>query len=173
MLEPVGIQLGWVALSALPKIRETLLLRLILMRGPVYEQALEELDRLPDDAWEKSIANQFVLVKRQKLIEDQQSGRRELSKEEEEFVMSIEQRYALIEKQMMEKGREKGRQEGRQEALHEVLVQIYKSRFGKVPVKIVKALKQEHAAERLLSWSAAFSTQSPKEIAHALGLNGG
>lgn len=175
-LSPKGIQLGWVSLSELPRTRDTLMLRLILVRGRVYEQAREELDGLPDDAWEKWTANCFVFAKIQRLLEDRQSGRRELSREEKEFLMNSQQRYAMLEKQILERGRQEGfllgRQEGREETLRSVLLQIYESRFGRVPARIVKALQNEHAPDRLLAWTSVFSMQSHTEIDRALGFNG-
>lgn len=190
-LSPRGIQLGWVALAELPKTRETLMLRLILARGTIYEQAQKELDELPDDAWEKWAVNWFVFEKFRRLVDDRQNGRRELGKEEKEFIMNSEQRWAMLEREVMEKGRllgfkagrlegrkkgrqegrEEGREEGRQEALRSMLMQIYKSRFSKVPRAISNALRAEQSSEQLLAWSAVFSTRSPKEIASALGIS--
>src|SRR4051812_32074518 len=55
-----GLALRVVVLAELPRTRETLLLRL-LGSGRLLREALVDLARLPDDAWEKGIATPLLI----------------------------------------------------------------------------------------------------------------
>ncbi|HWO18467.1 MAG TPA: hypothetical protein VNO30_06810 [Kofleriaceae bacterium] len=55
-----GLALCVVVLVELPRTRETLLLRL-LGKGRLFSQALADLARLPDDAWERSVATPLLV----------------------------------------------------------------------------------------------------------------
>jgi hypothetical protein len=52
-LGPDGYGLGWVSLRDLPRTRQTLLLRLMGGVGPVFQKAMEDVENLPLEAWEK------------------------------------------------------------------------------------------------------------------------
>ena len=59
-LAPPELKLRIVVLAELPRTQETLLLRLA-GSGRVLGQALDDLKALPDDAWEKSVAEPLLL----------------------------------------------------------------------------------------------------------------
>ncbi len=150
-LSPNGIQLGWVALSELPQNRETLMLRMILVRGAVYEQACRELEALPEDAWEKWTANRFLFARMQKLIEDRENERRALSDEEKEFVMNSQQIYEMKVKELLERGRQMEREaaEKRMAMLEQqMLEKARQEREAAEQQMLEKARQEREAAEQ-------------------------
>lgn len=105
---------GWrvqiVVIGELPKSRSTLLLRL-LGRGKVRRDALRELRSLPDDAYEKLLAQPWLARLRLDVPLD-----REASPEDMEFVMDIQAWYKEHNRKVVEEFRDEFRNEFMREA---------------------------------------------------------
>jgi hypothetical protein len=96
-----------VVASELPRERSTLLVRL-MAAGPLLPSALADLAALPEDACERTVAED-ILVELQQRLEKKRRRRRE----EEEFVMSMQGTWKEARKQGRDEGRTQGRDEGR------------------------------------------------------------
>jgi hypothetical protein len=100
-----GLYLRVVVLAELPRTRSTLLLRL-LGAGRVLAGALEDLDALPGDAWERSIATPILV----------QFGRATLGKpqtnEEDDVSTAIQTWFEDYQQELRDEGLRAGRDEG-------------------------------------------------------------
>ncbi|HEU4412440.1 MAG TPA: hypothetical protein VFS43_44770 [Polyangiaceae bacterium] len=120
--------MGVVVLRELPRGRATLLLRL-MGAGPVLRAALDELKRLPKDAWERAVALPALVAARMEMAHDP------IDESEREYLMTTQSLYDEWAAAVREQGRreereaaqrlyeqraaalrEQGRQEGREAA---------------------------------------------------------
>jgi hypothetical protein len=176
---PDGYGLGWVSLRDLPRTRQTLLLRLMGGSGPVFRNALEDLENLPGDAWERPHAKEMLVARRAEFGQDPSS----LGEAEQEFLMSTQPLVQQWKEQIRQEARQEGllegqregHREGRKEARQELaerlrtsLLETYRARFGSVPPAIANAIQLVRAPDKLASWVAVFATKSSREIAGAL-----
>ncbi len=153
-------RVGVVVLRELPRTRETLLLR-VLGAGDVLKDALAELARLPEDAWERQVAMPSVLALRIEIPQDSTDG------EEREYLMSSMELFEQWERQV----RSEAREQGAKSAAHTVkkaLDKLYRARFGATPPVIQAAIEAMDDAETLDRWLDLFEVKSVEEINAAL-----
>jgi hypothetical protein len=121
-----GLYLRVVVLAELPRTRSTLLLRL-LGAGRVLVGALEELDALPGDAWERSIATPILV----------QFGRATLGKpqtnEEDDVSTAIQTWFEDYQQELRDEGLRAGRDEGRAEEAARSVLTVLRVRGVAVP----------------------------------------
>lgn len=131
-----GLCLHVVVLSELPSTRATLLLRL-MGSGRTLRAAIAELVALPEGAWERTIAEPW-LVRLRFEVPTEASAR---SVEEEELIVEIQKWYEELKQGIRQEGKLEGKHEGRV-ATH---ARVFAKRLGR-PLSNV-----EHAvlAERL------------------------
>ena len=98
-----------VVASELPRERSTLLVRL-MAAGPLLSDALADLAALPEGAHERTVAEE-ILVELQQRFEK----KRRRTREEEEFVMSMQGTWKEARKLGLAEGEAKGRTQGRDE----------------------------------------------------------
>jgi hypothetical protein len=162
---PEGYGLAWVSLRDLPRTRQTLLLRLMGGMGPAFRQAVEDLENLPQEAWEKDAAKEMLVARRKEFGQDP-SG---LRQEEQEFLMSTQELVQEWKEQLRKEGRKEARQE-LCESLRNGLLETYRARFGILPLGIEQAVQVAQDADKLTKWFPVFSTKSPEEIADILSV---
>lgn len=153
-LDAVGV----VVLSALPRRRDTLLLRL-MGRGRVQREAIADLMDLPEDAKEREIAYEPLVALRMKVAQDPDPNH-----EERAFLMAT----ADLFDDLVAREQAKGRAQGRAEAHVASLVSIYERRLGTMPERLRKTVAKRVNAETIADWSILFATASAEEIAAAL-----
>ena len=98
-----------VVASELPRERSTLLVRL-MAAGPLLPSALAELAALPEGAHERAVAEE-ILVELQQRFEK----KRRRTREEEEFVMTMQGTWKEARKLGRDEGLDEGRTQGRDE----------------------------------------------------------
>jgi hypothetical protein len=158
---PDGYGLAWVSLRDLPRTRQTLLLRLMGGMGPVFRTAVEDLENLPQQAWEKDAAKEMLVARHKELGHDP-SG---LGQEEQEFLMSTQE--------LVQEWKEQIRNEARQElceSLRNGLLETYRARFGTMPLGIERTVQVVQDPDKLTKWVLVFSTKSPEEITDILSV---
>jgi hypothetical protein len=165
---PAGVYLGHeadargvVVLRELPQGRETLLLRL-MGAGAVLAEAVAELGRLPDDAWERQLAIPPLIAERKEIPQD--------SRDEEErgYLMSTQSLYEEWERKVAQTGREQGREEGREQGTKRALGVLYEARFGAMPLALAEAIENVHDVATLERWLVLVGTRSQDEVAAAV-----
>ena len=131
---------GVVVLRDLPKSRDTLLLR--MMGGPEMRgEALGELNRLPEDAWERRAVLPSLLELRVRAAQDPDEA------EAKEFLMATNVVYEQLRQQMRDEGRKEAetryeqlrqqmRDEGEERGLLEGLLLAYEARFNAMPAEL-------------------------------------
>ena len=165
---PEALMVGVVVLRELPRERDTLLLRL-MGAGAVLKEAVAELARLPEDAWEREVAMPALLAARVEIPQDSSD------ESEREFLMSTQDVYEEWERKTreqgvalgLERGLERGREEGEQ-AVKRALTLVYEARFGAVPGSIADAIESVHNLPTLERWLVLAGTRSQPEIAAAI-----
>jgi hypothetical protein len=124
-----GLALRVVVLSELPRTRETLLLRL-LGKDRIFHDALADLARLPETAWEHSIV--MPLLVHFQLIEN----------------VTIEEAAVSAEiRAWFEDYKNKLRSEARSEGERSLLLRLLRARFGEVPPAAVARIELATRAE--------------------------
>jgi hypothetical protein len=153
-----GYGLGLVVLSKLPRTADTLILRL-LGRGPTQKSALTDLFDLAPDASQRPLAVQIL----NRLRFDMKHEKRDLTPEEQEFLMNTQPLFEQYEQELLlkglmkglEEGREKGRQEGLTlgiRSLQAALRASYEARFGQVPQAVLLRIEATHDLATLQAW---------------------
>jgi hypothetical protein len=155
-----------VVLHELPRVRDTLLLRL-LGKGPVMAQALDDLEALPPDAWERDVAQETLVALRFQMPEDSST-----TDEERRFVMAMNEIYEQWKKRTIQEGLaqgvEQGVAQGVEQGLRQALVASYQTRFGEMPAALRKVLDETSDSQVLTGWVSVLAVRSEKEIAEAL-----
>ena len=138
-----GLALRIVAISELPRTRETLLLRL-LGKGRLFKQALADLADLPGDAWEQSVATPL-------LVHFQLGSHEHPTTEEDNVSAEIRAWFEDYQRKLRSEGRKKGRKEGRREGRKEgerrLLLRQLRSRFGELPAAAVARIEAADIAD--------------------------
>jgi hypothetical protein len=154
---------GWrvrvVVINELPRVRETLLLRL-LGRTSVRRAALQELVALPDDALEREVA--LPWVKRLSFLIDDREVLAMLSPEDKEFVSDVRQSFEQWKRELVERTEER--------ALVQTLAHLFERRLARslMPVERetlaervreqggerIMDLVLDHSADELARWLA-------------------
>ncbi len=105
---------GWrirlVVIADLPRVRDTLLLRL-LGPAPVRRQAGRELVVLPADAWEAQVALPWLA----RLMFEVPSQGADLPPEERDFILETREWFEQLQQQLREEGVAQGLSRGREE----------------------------------------------------------
>jgi hypothetical protein len=91
-----GWQVRMIVVGELPRVRDTILLRLLGHR-PVRRQALKDLKELPEEAWERGLA--LPWLSRLKL-DVEAANPTTLSPEDKEIAMDIHEWYAQFERDL-------------------------------------------------------------------------
>jgi hypothetical protein len=156
---PRGLHAGLVAVSELPRTRETLLLRL-MGAGRVFREAVAELAALPPEARESALARPVLL--RYRLEITQAPGKR--TSEDEEFVMSTLDIVAEWEREKEANGFRRGRETG----IIECLIDLYRARFGSMPEDLQRLVEATHDPETVRGWCTLLLTATPESFAQAL-----
>lgn len=99
--------MGVVVLRELPREHETLLLRL-MGSGAVLRAAIEDLRRLPDDAWEREVATPALLAARIEMAHDSND------ESEREYLMTTQKLYEQWKADIVERCRQEERQAAHQ-----------------------------------------------------------
>jgi hypothetical protein len=148
---PPGFGLHVVVLSALPRTRRTLLLRL-LGAGRTFLGALQELRVLPTDAWEVRVARPW-LVRYQ--LEIRALNRAERTAEEE-AIMGAQDLYEQWEREILQRGKALGLDEGKalglREGKRELLLHVLTARFPELPAWVRERVQMAPEA-RLDAWA--------------------
>jgi hypothetical protein len=145
-----GLALRVVVLSELPRTRETLLLRL-LGKGRIFHDALADLARLPEDAWEPGIATPLLV--HFQLIEHATT---------EEDTVSAEIRAWFEE--YKNKLRSEARSEGLDEGKRSLLLRLLRVRFGEVPPAAVARVERASMADIERWGERLFSAKTLDEV---------
>lgn len=105
-----GWQIRLAVIGDLPRVRDTLLLRLL---GPaaMRRQAARELVVLPQDAWEAQIALPWLA----RLIFEVPAQATDLPPEERDFIMETREWFEQLQKQLRDEGVAQGLSRGREE----------------------------------------------------------
>jgi hypothetical protein len=148
---------GIVVLRELPRVRETLILRL-MAAGAVLNEALAELDRLPADAWERAVAIPPLVEARFKIPQDV------ADEAEREFLMSTQDLY----EEWKQKTEQAGVERGIEHKAKQDLLELYETRFGAIPAELRAAIQATHDEPTLHAWFKLAITRSAEEIAAAI-----
>ena len=159
-----GLGLFVVSLGEVPRTRKTLLLRLLAGRTTVFRQAIEDLMKLPANAWEREAVKHVLLARREEIGQSVLTG--SAADEAEELAMDVQKLYQQWENRVLERGLKKGLNKG----LDKGLILIYRARFKRVPAAIAKTIRNIQDADKLEAWYPVFSTRSASDIAAALGV---
>ena len=155
---PASLRMHVVVARELPRTRETLMLRL-MGRGRVLIEAVEDLQRLPPDAWERKLAVPILVQLRLTIPAD----RTLQSPEERAVVMSTLELYEAFKTSLIEKGIEEGIEKGI-ERLREAITRIYEARFGAPSPSLEAAIAETKDAETLAAWAPLFATAPREEV---------
>jgi len=99
----------WIVVVAeLPRTSETLLLRL-LGAGRVLREALDDLEALPGDAWEKSIAEPLLLHFQLEAAESATNTEDEVSAEIQAWYQDYQQKQQKLRTEERDEGRREAR----------------------------------------------------------------
>lgn len=133
---------GIVVASELPRERSTLLVRL-MAGGPLLPQAIRELAALPPDAPERAVAEQILLNLQHVL--DQRPRR---TREEQEFIMTMQNTWENARTE----GRAEGRTEGRTEGTARAVLAVLRVRGIAVPDAVRDLILAQKDPKRLETW---------------------
>ncbi len=128
------LRVGIVVASELPRDRSTLLVRL-MAAGPLLTHAIEDLNALPPNAYERAVAEQILLDLQHSL--GQQARR---TPEEQEFIVAMHKTW------------EEGRAEARAEALSEAVLTALRVRGIAVPEAARKRILAQKDPQLLERW---------------------
>jgi hypothetical protein len=173
-MAPRLLSMGVVVLSEVPRRRDTLLLRL-LGRGRVLEEAIADLEALPNDAREREVALPSLIALRFEVKQEPTPD-----DEARAFLMATQDLYEQWEKRVERRGAVKGVAKGKAEGLAKgkaeglalgmvrSLVATYETRFGRMSQSLRRALTKAASPERTDAWVKLFVTASAEEIAAAI-----
>jgi Domain of unknown function (DUF4351) len=147
-----GLALCIVVLAELPRTRETLVLRL-LGSGRLFSQALADLARLPDDAWELSVATPL-------LIHFQLAGHDHSKNEEDNVSAEIRAWFDDYQRKLRSEEREEGRKEGERS----LLLRQLRTRFGELPPAAVARIEAADLADLERWGERIFGAQTLAEM---------
>ena len=132
--------------SELPRERSTLLVRL-MAAGPLLADALADLAALPEDAHERTVAEESLVELQQRL-----EKKRRRTHEEEEFVMGMQGTWKEARKLGRDEGRTKGRDEGRTEEAARAVLTVLRVRGIAVPDAARQRILTEKDPALLSRW---------------------
>jgi hypothetical protein len=164
-------ELWFVVVSELPRIRETVVLRLLGSRRRRRE-AFQELLAIPRNDPEWPQVQRFIEVLLQAVLCDNQIP----EADKEDVVTQARAEVERIHEETLNRGRREGLKEGLQEGLNEglrkgearSLLLIYQHRLGPVPASIQGAVMAIEDPARLEALLPIFLSGTAQEIARAL-----
>mgnify|MGYP000152003446 CR=1 FL=1 len=167
---------GLIVIPDLPRERDTLILRL-MGRKEVQAGALEDLQRLEEDAWEREVALKHLLAFR---FETPKDG----SDEDREYLMNTEEIYATWLKRTqdeargkaldegkklgLDEGKRQGIDEGKRQGLRRNICAVYEARLGPMPEALRVVVDATDDMAQLEAWVVLVAIGSAGEIAEAL-----
>jgi hypothetical protein len=160
-----GPPLTWtkiVVISALPRTRDTLLVRL-MGAGQTLQRAIADVRALPRDAPERRLALPILVRLRLEIPADQAKQ----TTTDREFLMITKEIDTYIE-DLEEKMLQKGRREGRDEGFAQAVLAAYKARLGAPPPALVAAVERAGDLTALQRLLKMVTTLSAEEVAAAL-----
>jgi hypothetical protein len=113
--------------------------------GAVLQQALREIERLPEGARERVVTTRSLIEFRLKIVHDP-------TDEEREFLMTTMPYYEQWETEVKDLGRREGRREGRLEGQRATLLDLLSARFGAVSPAITSKVEAA-GADELARWA--------------------
>lgn len=133
------LRVGIVISSELPRIRTTLLIRLMASSGCTQREAIADLDALPPDAYERSIVERPLLQ-----FQGALGKLPTLTTDEEEFMTVVLKTFT--------EGRQEAHAEGRAEAAVESILTVLDARDITVPAAARKRIQAENDPKQLQRW---------------------
>ncbi|WP_437818389.1 hypothetical protein [Sorangium sp. So ce1078] len=155
---PSLLRTAVVVLAELPRVRSTVLIRL-MGGGRVLREAIDDFRRLPEDAPERAIALGPLLRFRAEVAE-----RGPATPEEEEFVMTTQE---LVE-EFIEQGRTQGMAQGIAQGIAQGTIELYEARFGPMPPSLRSAVEGMRDLPTLRTWLVLAGTGTREEVHDAL-----
>ncbi|WP_434047141.1 MULTISPECIES: hypothetical protein [Sorangium] len=147
-----------IVLSELPRVRSTLLIRL-MGGGRVLREAIEDFRRLPLDAPERAIGLGPLLRFRAAIAEVGPA-----TPEEEEIVMTTQE---LVE-QFIEQGRTQGMAQGIVHGMAQATIELYEARFGPMPQVLRAAVEAMRDLPTLRAWHLLAGTGTREDVHDAV-----
>ena len=147
-----------VVISALPETRETMLVR-TMGSGETWSRAMKELEALPPDAPERTIAGHAVVRLRLELKEDPSDEARKTMMETQKLYEDImrqqlELGISLGVERGLERGMERGLERGMERGLREAILQVCAARGLALSDAQRAKVASESRADVLLRWHA-------------------
>jgi hypothetical protein len=142
-----GLRWRLVVLVELPRTPETLLLRL-LGKGRMLREALDDLKALPDETWEKSIAEPLLLHFQLKAAESATGEEDEVSAE----IQAWYEDYQRKQQKLREDLREEAHKEGRAEEAARNVLTVLRARGVAVPKTARQHILAQKDPKRLERW---------------------
>jgi hypothetical protein len=134
---------GWlvrvVVVGELPRVRDTILLRLLGHR-PVRRQAMEDLKRLPEDAYERGVAQPWLVRLK---LDLEAAGPTMLSPDDKETAMDVQEWFKQYEGDLIQRSKAEGRTEGLQPLAH-----LFERRLGRALTSGERAMLVERLLEQ-------------------------
>lgn len=152
---------GVVVLRELPRMRETLLLRL-MGAGAVLDDALADLESLPPGAWERGVAVPCLVEARLLIPQDSED------EVERGFIMSTQGLYEEWKRKIHEQAESEGELRAEERVRKEGLIESYETRFGAMPPALRAVVEATHDLAKLHRWMPIVVGRSADEIAAAL-----
>ena len=132
------LRVGLIAANQLPRVRSTLLVRL-MAAGPLLLQAVDDLSALPADAHERAVASGILLSLKHAL--EKKPNR---TPKEQEFIVIMEKSW--------ERARELGMEEGDVKARARDVLTVLRVRGIRVPAVERDRIRAEKDPDRLERW---------------------
>jgi hypothetical protein len=147
-----------VVIHELPRVRSTLLLRL-MGAGRTLKKAIAELHTLPTNARERYLATPILL--RLRLDVPQETAKR--TEDDQEFLMDTEDIVARWEQNVREEGLQKGLAPARR-----AFVMLYGLKFGPMPATLRRRAKTTTDPDAINRWCDLVARGTRKEVDQAI-----
>jgi hypothetical protein len=156
-----GLETSVVVASELERTRATLMLRLA-GQGRVLYEAIEDMKKLPEDTWERCVANPVLIRFRLDVTESVQKDGEDMTAEMQAWFEDYQSKLRDEGRKLgVDEGRKLGVDEGRKLGVDEgerrLLLSLLRSRFGDVPASTISRIDRadgsqiERWGERVLS----------------------
>ncbi len=164
-----------VVVSELPDTRDTLLLRL-MGAGRTLTQALEEMERLPNEAPERALAMPLLVSLRIEIPDDPTKR----TQDDEEYVMTMQSTLDTYIEQWKREGRDEGRLLGRDEGRllgrdeggllvrREDVLNLFTDRFGDPPPEVIAIIQATTDMDLLGTWLRLAARASLEDLTSAI-----
>jgi len=139
-----GWQARMVVVSELPRVRDTILLRL-LGHPPVWKQALKELKGLPEEAWERGVALPWLVRLK---LDLEAADPTTLSPEDKEIAMDMQEWFKEFERDLKAKLMEEIARELLEDGRLKPLVHLFERRLARTLTASERATLVERLREQ-------------------------